>query len=73
MKAIQPIRLAEHIDAALAAMAPSTASRLTHPDPAQRRTAIAIMAETLAARIDGDRDWTKDRPSVSPYLPIDLQ
>jgi hypothetical protein len=72
MKTVQHVRLAEHIDAALAAMPPSTASRLTHPDAAQRRTAIAIMAQTLAARIDGDRDWSADRQSVSPYLPIDL-
>lgn len=66
-------RLADHIDAALTTMAPATTARLTHPDQAQRKSAIAIMAQTLAARLDGDRDSMAGPDTASlPRLPIDL-
>ena len=65
--------LADHIDAALAAMAPGTAARLTHPDRAQRHSAIEIMAHTLAARLDNDRAPSANSGASSlPRLPIDL-
>jgi phage-related tail fiber protein len=74
MTSFRQSRLADHIDAALTAMAPATAARLTHPDQAQRKSAIAIMAQTLAARLDNDR---RSRAGIdatsSPRLPIELQ
>jgi len=74
MTSLQQTRLADHIDAALAAMAPATAARLTHPDQAQRKSAIAIMAQTLAARLDNDRHARSGSDTASlPRLPIDLQ
>jgi hypothetical protein len=74
MTSFQQSRLADHIDAALTAMAPATAARLTHPDRAQRKSAIAIMAQTLAARLDNDRHARVGAdPSTLPRLPIDLR
>lgn len=78
MTSQQQSRLADHIDAALTAMAPATAARLTHPDQAQRKSAIAIMAQTLAARLDSDSESDRDvrgGPDAAslPRLPIDLQ
>lgn len=74
MTSLQQARLADHIDAALTAMAPATAARLTHPDQAQRKSAIAIMAQTLAARLDNDRHTRAGADlSTLPRLPIDLQ
>jgi hypothetical protein len=73
MTSLAQARLAEHIDAALTAMAPQTAARLTHPDQAQRRSAITIMAQTLAARLDNDRHVRVGAdPSTLPGLPIEL-
>ncbi|OYZ13065.1 MAG: hypothetical protein B7Y35_14030 [Sphingomonadales bacterium 28-64-96] len=65
--------LADQIDAALAAMAPATAARLIHPDRAQRKIAIEIMAQTLAARLDNDRTPSAQSDASFPRLPIDLQ
>ncbi len=74
MTSSQQSRLVDHIDAALTAMAPATAARLTHPDQGQRKSAIEIMALTLAARLDNDRRSRADRDTTSsPRLPIDLR
>lgn len=74
MTSHQQSQLADHIDAALTAMAPATAARLIHPEQAQRRSAIAIMAQTLAARLDGEfHTSTKADAAALPRLPIDLQ
>lgn len=75
MTSLQQALLADHIDAALTAIAPATAARLTHPDQAQRKSAIAIMAQILAARLDdNDRHARADvDPSTLPRLPIELQ
>lgn len=74
MTNLQHARLIEHIDAAMTAMAPATAARLAHPDRAQRRTAIAIMAQTLASRIEGDRELSAASDAASlPLLPIELR
>lgn len=74
MISLQQSRLADHIDAALTAMAPTTATRLSHPDRAQRKSAIEIMAQTLAARLDNDRhSSTGLDPATLPRLPIDLR
>lgn len=66
-------QLAEHIDAALAAMAPATAARLAHPDRAQRRSAVAIMADALGARLASVRpnSMEYDANAAGPSLPID--
>lgn len=64
--------LIDHIDATMAAMAPETSARLTHPNPAQRRSAIAIMAQTLASRIAAERDLPETLDTgMSPLLPIE--
>jgi hypothetical protein len=74
MTSLQQSRLADHIDAALTAMAPTTAARLSHPDRAQRKSAIEIMAQTLAGRLDNDRHHnTGLEPAALPRLPIELQ
>ena len=74
MTSIQQSRLADHIDAALTAMVPTTAERLFHPDQAQRKSVIAIMAQTLAARLDSDcHSLAGPHLASLPRLPIDLQ
>jgi hypothetical protein len=72
MTNLQHPNLIDHIDAAMAAMAPTTAARLTHPDRGERRAAIAIMAQTLAARMAAGGDVAVDGDaSASPLLPIE--
>jgi|GEM_PF-4851095 len=74
MTNLQHARLIEHIDAAMTAMAPATAARLAHPDRAQRRSAIAIIVQTLAPRIDSDRELSGGSDAASlPLLPIELR
>ena len=74
MTNLEHSRLAEHLDAALATLAPATAARLAHPDQSQRRSAVAIMAQTLAARLDGDgRSSCRSDIAALPRLPIDLK
>lgn len=72
MTNLQQARLIDHIDAALAALAPATAARLTHPDVGQRRSAITIMAQTLASRMAADRDLAAASDTAGlPLLPME--
>lgn len=64
--------LIDHIDAAMAAMAPATAARLSHPDRSERRAVITVMTQTLTVRIAADADVCGDGDAVgSPLLPIE--
>jgi hypothetical protein len=73
MTNLEHSRLVDHLDAALATLAPATAARLTHPERSQRRSAIAIMAQTLAARLNGDRQPSNRSDFAAlPRLQIDL-
>lgn len=65
-------RLVDHIDAAMAALPPATVARLADPDARKRKSAIAIMAQTLASRLAADRDTAAAGDTAGlPLLPID--
>lgn len=72
MTSLEQSRLADHLDAALAAMPAATAARLTHSDRGQRRIALTIMAQALAVRLDGDQQAiARVDAAMLPGLPID--
>ncbi|KPF78339.1 hypothetical protein IP88_04090 [alpha proteobacterium AAP81b] len=54
MARIHPSDLAEHLDAALATLTPATTARLLEGSRAHRRSAIATLAQVLAARLNAE-------------------
>lgn len=70
MARIHPTDLADDLDAALATMTPANVARLLDGSRAQRRSALAMLAQVLAARLNasGARPPTGD-PSPARLLP----